>query len=894
MASARPEAPVATFSYAQAAKGKSASAPSTKPSSAGASGTVTPASNANTEPSAPNGRAEEASISASKEIADSPHSAEISKPADQLTADDIKSLNESNNTKLNDNASDSVDTVSSADKTTKTESSGRSTQATEGHDNEGDAKAASEEKPAKPVYTEAKPPSVNIWAQRAAVQKAKAPQQSPVESTAPVKAAPEAGHGKLEPRRKSEQGPGRDMKRADFPSRQTNDFPRGKFRRDGRPEDLDHSRKAQTRPRDRANSELPPSVGSELAWPKPTDVLDDERKRVTDKEDKAAANNAKSHGKTEWTRMAYTPTAVFETRIEGRGAGRMGKGVGKNGQPASARGPPPPGSVAADSHRSSRGPDALNQSRPNGRAIATKADRDTISPQTTPKTESRPKIEGQETHTQSEPLQLQTNGIVASADGQGGEGATNSQESAKSAEHHINKVTENSDESTKLTGSNIVPASASPANSTFDAPGEVNGTASKQSPTEKRSDNQSFDASRDGQPAFREGKRGGRKAGRGGFNNNASFTGPNSFANGFQDFSGNGYPVSPSSTFFPARGNGGNRGYRNQGMRSQSIPVDQYGRHMNGFGGYPMLPPMQTFVPEFYGGPYSAGAYPYPPTGEDPTMGPVQSQIEYYFSVDNLVKDVFLRKHMDSQGWIFLHVIAQFNRLKQLTTSYDVLKAACLQSNHVEIKVGEDGKERLRKGHDWERWVLPKEDRDSSARTDGPTSLRRPSPVRSQGFDSLAMMPQSPGTMQSPHAGRRTEHSFHIQDAASAPFFPGMMDPQFLEHSQGFEEVRGRQSRSMQQRNSDVSPLMNGLPQQPEEDPNAEPDRFPSSQIENLTVVVRKHDAKSTRPPMHTANSRTFSNGSIDSRNIMQEVMNTQHDTVGMRTNGSASSPSDR
>ena len=30
----------------------------------------------------------------------------------------------------------------------------------------------------------------------------------------------------------------------------------------------------------------------------------------------------------------------------------------------------------------------------------------------------------------------------------------------------------------------------------------------------------------------------------------------------------------------------------------------------------------------------------------------VRLQIEYYFSVDNLVKDVFLRAKMDDHGWI--------------------------------------------------------------------------------------------------------------------------------------------------------------------------------------------------------------------------------------------------
>ncbi|OCK78937.1 hypothetical protein K432DRAFT_279072, partial [Lepidopterella palustris CBS 459.81] len=40
---------------------------------------------------------------------------------------------------------------------------------------------------------------------------------------------------------------------------------------------------------------------------------------------------------------------------------------------------------------------------------------------------------------------------------------------------------------------------------------------------------------------------------------------------------------------------------------------------------------------------------------------------EYYFSVDNLCKDMFLRKRMDSKGFVLLSVIAEFNRIKQLT-----------------------------------------------------------------------------------------------------------------------------------------------------------------------------------------------------------------------------------
>ncbi|KAF2154723.1 hypothetical protein K461DRAFT_291643 [Myriangium duriaei CBS 260.36] len=896
MSAARSEAPTGGFSYAQAAKGQSASTPSTKPSSAGASGTITPATNPTSEPATSSSHDMDIAVTASTkpETASGSQPDEITRSGDKPTSDNIQSLNESNNSKVNDGASDSVDTSSSGDKTSKTDSSAQSTQATDGQENESESKE-SEEKPVKPIYTEAKPPAVNIWAQRAEAQKAKVGVQtsnSSAAATTPAKVNSDGPGGKFDPRRKSEQAFNRDIKKGDVPNRAQNDLSRGKFRRDGRPEEVEGARKPQVKPRDRANSELlPPSVSSDVAWPKPTDAHEDERKRGQDKDDKTIVNGAKAHGKTEWTRMPYTPTAIFETRIEGRGSGRMGKGVGKNGQPASARGPPPAGSVAAESQRNfNRGTDLSNGARVNGRNSIAKADRDATSPHSKASSETN-SGERQEAHAQDESIQTQANGVIVSNETQEGGAIVQHDLSSNDVSSRRNKSPRRSEGSIKHIGgageSNSVRAAG-------DAPTETNGAADgsrapKLSIPERRADGQHFENGREGHGGFREGKRGGRKGGnRGGFNN-GSFSSPNPYANGFQEFQGNPFPPSPSSTFYPTRGNGGNRGYRNQGGRSQSIPLDAFGRQMNGYGGYPMMPPMQNFVPEYYGGPYSAGPFSFPPSAErEFVTATVLNQIEYYFSVDNLLKDMFLRKQMDSQGWIYLEVVAQFNRLKQLTTDYDILKSACLQSTQVEIRVGEDGKDRLRKGHGWDQWVLPLEERAAAAQTEGPTNLRLPSPVRHQGFDPNLMSPQSPGSQQQ-GSGRRNEHSFHIQDGASAPFYPGMMDPRVGDFSpQGFEEVRGRQAKPTQQR--DENHLTNGI-SSAEQDPSAEPDRFPSSQIENLTVVVRKHDVKSSRPPMHNANSRTFSNGSIDSRNIMEEVMQSQQHPTGNLTNGTSAEP---
>ncbi|RRT81291.1 hypothetical protein B296_00002541 [Ensete ventricosum] len=50
----------------------------------------------------------------------------------------------------------------------------------------------------------------------------------------------------------------------------------------------------------------------------------------------------------------------------------------------------------------------------------------------------------------------------------------------------------------------------------------------------------------------------------------------------------------------------------------------------------------------------------------DPQRAALLKQIDYYFSSDNLCKDIYLRQNMDDQGWVPVSVIAQFNRVSQL------------------------------------------------------------------------------------------------------------------------------------------------------------------------------------------------------------------------------------
>jgi la-related protein 1 len=83
-------------------------------------------------------------------------------------------------------------------------------------------------------------------------------------------------------------------------------------------------------------------------------------------------------------------------------------------------------------------------------------------------------------------------------------------------------------------------------------------------------------------------------------------------------------------------------------------------------------------------------------------------QVEFYFSVNNLCRDVYLRMRMGQDGWVPLQIICNFNKMKQLTTDkrliLDTLKAA---STKLEV---DDAKQRLRIKGDWATWVFPKDE----------------------------------------------------------------------------------------------------------------------------------------------------------------------------------------
>ncbi|XP_054805527.1 la-related protein 1C-like [Prosopis cineraria] len=128
-----------------------------------------------------------------------------------------------------------------------------------------------------------------------------------------------------------------------------------------------------------------------------------------------------------------------------------------------------------------------------------------------------------------------------------------------------------------------------------------------------------------------------------------------------------------------------------------SVPPHQRPNH-----NYYPITPCHYFVPQF---PQtlvcSSVQRPLPP--EDLELYPkIVKQIEYYFSKQNLVGDIFLRKKMDRQGWVDVFVIAEFRRMKQLTQNVHHILEALATSDLVQVKGY-----KMRVRYNWKKWILP-------------------------------------------------------------------------------------------------------------------------------------------------------------------------------------------
>lgn len=100
------------------------------------------------------------------------------------------------------------------------------------------------------------------------------------------------------------------------------------------------------------------------------------------------------------------------------------------------------------------------------------------------------------------------------------------------------------------------------------------------------------------------------------------------------------------------------------------------------------------------------------PSPHDYTMRPrelqlraaIVAQIEYYFSVDNLCRDIYLRSHMDSLGFLPISFLCTFNRVRCLTTNAQLIaECVAMASEGLEVDCQ---LEKIRVRHNWQQWII--------------------------------------------------------------------------------------------------------------------------------------------------------------------------------------------
>ncbi|KAM7168083.1 la-related protein 1B isoform 4-T4 [Macrochelys suwanniensis] len=131
----------------------------------------------------------------------------------------------------------------------------------------------------------------------------------------------------------------------------------------------------------------------------------------------------------------------------------------------------------------------------------------------------------------------------------------------------------------------------------------------------------------------------------------------------------------------------------------------------------------------------------------------IKHQIEYYFSIENLERDFFLRRKMDQQGFLPISLIASFHRVQALTTNVNLILEALKDSTEVEIV-----DQKMRKRVDPEKWPIPGPPSRNQPQTDFSQLINCPEFIPGKAFGShTESAPNSP-RMGSPKKSTETSN----------------------------------------------------------------------------------------------------------------------------------------
>ena len=750
-----------------------------------------------------------------------------------------------------------------------------------------------------PVLKEAAPPPVNVWqirSQNQAKSKASATSQQPKPTGLNSDLGNSQGPGKSQGTNTEVKKP-ESKKKAKAVSGVTEDrSPSGPGNKSTDVSDKDGSKPM---------APLLPS-GDAVSWPTPDSATGDGKKRNQDRAEKIEKDSAqppKPHGKEKWVPVPYVPTAVFNTPIPT--ARRGGRGALRGGREGESRGrnPIPTGNVLEKSTvagaSNTQASAVSGQDRHRAPVSLTPANSSTSKPKRassagpiTPREQRKPgellSSEKIKDNTDAvEPKAVTTN-INHSYPSRRPSAPTVSKDQQTiryfSQDHGkdaswSSTIAEGNKDGNKGYQNEVLEPNGYPRAS---GPERRNDGSGK--PEFARDFQGSIPARERGEPRVDRGRGGFR--GRGGATHNNYNSNLSGLSNGLSSH----YQPTPASSSkshsnhdrLPTQAHGSSfqpahsqpRHYRNN-SRSQSIPYsNQYSRFSNGHhGGPPHLANLQTDLANDYGYlPAHQGAMtamPFNSYGEQQQVfGMVNLQMNYYFSVENLCKDMYLRSHMDSQGFVFLELLAQFNRIKQLTNDMDLVRWACQNSQTIEY-VNVDGTDRVRAREGWQQWVRKMEERDPSAQNDGPAL--QSFPQYSQTFNYIP----SPDDRQmiSPRSNLldgRIDTFQHQHLNGSAPSFGP-----YTSEQNGFDVSETQTPHSAAVTEFPPSVRSTGRRNFYAADHYSQETRiFTDAEVDNMDVVVRRplNAATAVAPPFYSPSGRTFSNGSIDGRSINDEL----------------------
>lgn len=751
---------MATFSYAQAAKGAAAPPSTTKPlsgSTTSTKGAVTAsthdanasarswAEDVETEstPDQPTQAREPRSQSSGSNVARVSRSVDTS----SVSSPDLGPSSSSTVTK-DDDVSSIPNTSSESTWDNKSQASTSVEKSTEPAEKTVDKVKKGKNIVAKPLQ-EAPPPAVNIWKMRADEQKAKV-KTSPALATNGVHAptANSSKRGGLAAHEKAG---------ADGRTRARDEINSGRKDFKG---DIDARKSVKGRSSEKDTKVSmgglpPPPNRDQESWPTPDIAIDEDRKKAQEKGEKPEKDrkDGASSGKHEWVKVPYTPSVVFNTPLPNAANARRGGRPGGRG--AAQNGGRPTGSLTpAAGHTEKEGSES--DSAPNGEQAKRERHDGAVPHDVSPKAK-RNGIVTSTLNPEAPAMNGDANpGSVAPATSDPDAQARGTSESGPFPGHNSTNSRQFAGRPNKArrgdfagSGERRRDDGGSPTkDNTFDDRRASAATQTDVAPDGERratfhQDGPNGHHSKQGRYTSFSGGRGER--GRGGRGTRSSYPNGHQYMSGHQAMQSSlAFPMGPrsptvfnpeNSSFFSQSHQGK---YNRNAHRSQSVttadpyrfPTYQTGPAAS-MPGYPvydynMMPPMSPVAYNNYG------------VDQFALFNVITSQVEYYFSIDNLLKDMYLRRHMDSQGFVSLEFIAGFNRIKNLSTDLELIKLVCQQSSDIEYRTSEHGQDRLRRRDGWAQWVLKMEERDESARNEGPKELHQPPVPKPAGFEQPA------------------------------------------------------------------------------------------------------------------------------------------------------------